>query len=116
MANRPENTITYEGFRVSKFDFEDFKKHIDNFSYAFMGRDGNHIRPFIMCKSEKSKYTYDGIILEVEADGIVIKGWGHDWEPQMETITADWKELLNDWLIKTRETWVLDESKILAIV
>lgn len=108
MANRPQNTIIYEGFRISKYDFEDFKRHVDNFSYAFIDRDGNHTRPFIMCKSKESKYTYDGIILEVEVDGIVIKGWMHDWKPQIETITAEWKGLLKDWLERTKETWILN--------
>lgn len=112
MPNRPENTITYRGFRISKSDFKDFKRHIDNFSYAFIHRDGSHTRPFIMCKSKESKYNYDGIILEVEADGIVIKGWIHDWKPQMETITADWKNLLRSWLIRTEEIWVLEELTI----
>jgi hypothetical protein len=106
MGNRVENTKTFKGFRINKFYFNKFKESTNNCIYAYMGRDGNHTRPFIVYSCDDG--VQYGIILEVTADGIEINGEFKGMsKPNIDTLTKDWENLLKEWLINSNEDWLL---------
>ena len=113
IMNRPENTISYQGFKIWKQDFNEFKLFANNVSHAYMDRVGSHIRPFILTRLNDGRFR--GMIIDVSADGIIIKGTSvynngviKITDSRMLTLTSDWKKLVREWLIRTNEEWVLD--------
>ena len=106
MANRPENTVCYEGFRIFAQNIEGFKKYIADFKYAYIGYDGDYYGVWIVSKSNEE--SHEGMILEITADGIEISGeFKANRPPKMESLTADWKTLLKTHIENCREHWTL---------
>lgn len=106
MENRTENTVCYEGFRIFEKNIEDFKRHINDFKYAYIGYDGDYYGVWIISKSDEK--SHEGMILEITADGIEISGeFKVNRPPVMESLTADWKTLLKTHIEDCREHWTL---------
>jgi len=106
MANRPENTVCFEGFRIFNRDIEAFKKYVSDFKYAYIGYNGDYHGVWMVSKSNEK--FHEGITLEIQADGIVIKSeFRANRPPEISTITTDWKELLKSHFQKAEEHWTL---------
>ncbi len=106
--NNIQNTICFEGFRIDKNCIDGFKEYISNFKYAYIGYDGDYHGPWIVSNSNDK--FHEGMILEIKADGIEISGeFKANRPPKMDSLTANWKELVMNWVLKSKEDWLICE-------
>lgn len=111
MENRIENTVCYKGFRFCKHSVEIIKTQLSNFKFAYIARDGSHIRIHIATGYDDKRH--EGIILEITNRGIDINAeFTSNTEPRIETMTKDWEKLLSTHIKKSKEVWIFCDENI----